>query len=775
MLFLNDTFTGEADNTNLVAHTGEVGASWTDWIAAPTAAKISAAGRLWPNASGYCTASGVPSSPDYSVFAEVEYLGGGLTGPSVGIAARMDTNATISNYVVRFVASAAQLILYRVDAGAGTQLGSVADITIPTLGGGFKVLELRVSGSSISVWWDGVQVISVTDANITRIGRAGVRTVGTGSATTGLQISRVYAIDTTPSDTITGTDQPSRKVYQRTGSTAAVTLAGTYTGTPAKVQVRVEAFADAATVLDWTDATFGAGTFTLAATLPQGGWYRLLARTVDGSNATLATWSGSNRFGVGLILAIAGQSNAIGYGDADYTTPADTVSICTAGTWGLATEPIVSGRRANSGVPCANALATALGIPVGLVCPDQLAALVGVDGTVWGFRGTTHTDPATKYGVLLTAINQAGGKIEAIIWSQGASDAINGQSTAAYLAAMDTLRTWLDEDTGRTVKWITSTVGRTVLAGSWDAGYNAVRAAHQTWDDGTNRLNAADTIDYPIINGDLVGGYTSHYGGASMRRRGRQEARALLSTLGLATSYGAPRITAAQFTTAARTAIRITISHRGGTTLTPATAIPGFTVADTVGPMTIASAVRETGTTLLITLAVAAVGATTLGYLLGQNPAGPTGLLTDDQADPVAVRALPIPITVAAAAPIYTAPTLRGIAARDRESHLASPMGLAEDIVYIPSTGAEIPARGIWTGLRPSDALMRNGIGAQASWNQSILVIALSLAPTLTRADRFRRVATGETWDIEQTELLTGVGWRVHLSLATEETVGSVR
>jgi len=636
--FVDDTFTGAADNDNLTSHVGETGATWTMWSGAATVAKLTAAGTMWPNGSGFANASGTPANADYSVFGEVADLGGARGAEVIGLLGRSEEGATINNYTVRFVASASQLILFRVVAGAGTQIGATATITLPSAGN-MKLLELRMTGTTIEVYYDGAQVITGTDTQWSAKSKAGVRVNGTGSLTTGLHFRRVYAVDSV-SESVTVTDKVSRSVIQRTvgGTSKSVTLSGIFVGSPVSVQVRVEGYDSAATVVDWTTATLGSGTFTAAVTVPQGGWYRFKARSLDGSQVVLATSDGTNRWGVGINIAVAGQSNAIGFGDTVGTTPSDTVSYFNGTIWVLATEPLILG--AGSGVPCANELAADIGVPIGIVMPNILAALIGdEDGTNWNFRNeSNHSDTLTVYGDLLTDILAASG-IEFIIWSQGATDAVNGETKAGYIAAMDSLHSFMAEDVGD-VTWIVSTVGRTLSAGSFDTGYNSIRAAHQEWDNGDDQLNISDTMDYAIINPDMIGGNTSHYGGASMQRRGIQEAIGIEYSLGLVTRYGAPRILGFFFTNDARTAIRVSITHTGGTDFTPTTGILGFVVTDTVGAKTISSAERESASAILLTLSTACVGATTATYLAGKNPSGPTGLVVDNQTEFVALRTL---------------------------------------------------------------------------------------------------------------------------------------
>jgi hypothetical protein len=55
-------------------------------------------------------------------------------------------------------------------------------------------------------------------------------------------------------------------------------------------------------------------------------------RMMQPLRATIATATGSNRLGVGIVFALAGRSNAIGHGDNVFTTANDTVSFLSGGS-----------------------------------------------------------------------------------------------------------------------------------------------------------------------------------------------------------------------------------------------------------------------------------------------------------------------------------------------------------------------------------------------------------------------------------------------------------
>lgn len=185
-IFVNDTFSGQVDNDNLTDHTGEVGASWTAQLGNPTFAKMTAAGRVWPNGFDFFLASGLPTKPDYSVIATAFQLSA-HAGETVRLLARFIAGNPANGYLARFVASTAQVGIFKIVAGVSTQLGSLATVTLPTIGGAGKQMEFRLLGSRLKLIYDGVEVVSVTDTSYTDAGRVGLGTNGATGPAAGLQ------------------------------------------------------------------------------------------------------------------------------------------------------------------------------------------------------------------------------------------------------------------------------------------------------------------------------------------------------------------------------------------------------------------------------------------------------------------------------------------------------------------------------------------------------------------------------------------------------------
>ena len=106
------------------------------------------------------------------------------------------------------------------------------------------------------------------------------------------------------------------------GTTKSVTVSGTYSNMDwSRVEARVLRHGTDTAVVDWTtiDPTPEGGTFSGDLTVPQGGWYRVEVRALDGSGSVIGSSRGTNKWGVGMIILVIGQSNMSGRGRPPFT------------------------------------------------------------------------------------------------------------------------------------------------------------------------------------------------------------------------------------------------------------------------------------------------------------------------------------------------------------------------------------------------------------------------------------------------------------------------
>ena len=124
--------------------------------------------------------------------------------------------------------------------------------------------------------------------------------------------------------TIAVSDFADYRVFQRDigGTSKSVTVGGTYSNMDwDHVEARVLRDGSNTAVVDWTtiDSTPGGGTFSGVLSVPQGGWYNVEVRALDGEGSVIGSSRGTNKWGVGMIILVIGQSNMSGRGQPPYT------------------------------------------------------------------------------------------------------------------------------------------------------------------------------------------------------------------------------------------------------------------------------------------------------------------------------------------------------------------------------------------------------------------------------------------------------------------------
>lgn len=175
--FLSDTFT-DTNGTELDAHTGETGATWTK-IVGDAAADLAINGNRIYLAGGtekIYTASGSPASADYEVRANVDFLTtvGSLL---IGIVGRCDGTGA-NRYQLRLQGFDDLLTLGKVVGASSSDLGSVAWTQAD------HEIALVMDGDQISAEVNGSTVIGpVTDTGVTAAGKAGVYGFGDAGGT----------------------------------------------------------------------------------------------------------------------------------------------------------------------------------------------------------------------------------------------------------------------------------------------------------------------------------------------------------------------------------------------------------------------------------------------------------------------------------------------------------------------------------------------------------------------------------------------------------------
>lgn len=317
-----------------------------------------------------------------------------------------------------------------------------------------------------------------------------------------------------------------KQVLQREQNTTSkkVAVSGKYYGqVPSSVEIQTYKWrasgAVGALVSDYKPVSgllCSGGSWSGEIVIDQGGWNRARPRSKDANGAVLATGLyTNNRWGVGINIAITGQSNGYklfqDFGSAD--SDDDLTASFIAGAWGD-----VTGEGA---IALANKVSTETGLPVGI----WNYAVSGAGLVYDAGSGEWQSQSANKPWPLLQAgIQAAGSDLEYIVWQGCEADAENASFDA------DTLKTGFDTLYGRilaetprttaTLPFITSMLGP--LNDGTAARVSAIRTAIKEWSEETDGAELGGSL----LDGTLVDSY--HFGGTTYEHNGLRLAQTIL-------------------------------------------------------------------------------------------------------------------------------------------------------------------------------------------------------------------------------------------------------
>ncbi len=453
-------------------------------------------------------------------------------------------------------------------------------------------------------------------------------------------------------------DFPNYRVFQRTigGASKSISITGTCSNANwSRIDARIVRQSGGAPVVDWTtiDSTPSAGTFSGSLTVPQGGWYRIEVRACDSLGRVVSAASSANKWGVGMIILCIGQSNMVGRAAPPYTTASDLAALYSnAGVWEHLADPWDRGSPAGaidgdsdvggSMIPAlANALLQTYSFPIAFVpCARNGSPLYVRPGNYgWSYRNpSNHYDTSTLYGQSITKAQNAGG-VELIVMHQGERDLLDGRSEAQYEADFATMIGNYRQDLRPGIPIFICQLG-TVGLGS-DSGVVGIRNAQRDLDNGTNVLMGATAMD-------LARSDEWHYTGPSLNVLGGRLANATKYYFGNSSYYRGPSISSARFSDGNRNQVIVTLSHRGGTDISPASGITGFEVFDNGSPVGITSAVRHSSNAVRLALShsISSSHTATLRYLYGMTP-NVSGLVRDNSPLALPLENTAAPITIA--------------------------------------------------------------------------------------------------------------------------------
>jgi hypothetical protein len=433
-----------------------------------------------------------------------------------------------------------------------------------------------------------------------------------------------------PTVMVTLTEPIEQRVYQRVGTAKTIDFAGTYTGTVSAIEARiVTADLSLTPVTAWEtlDATPSDGTFAGTLSVPQGGWYKVQWRASGEGTASTTV----NKFGVGLVLAVLGQSNAAGMqssssggnypsGDPRVVryiggaylrsgTIADSFPPNTSYSVHKSSSFVAPDQRGDGQSHLVNLISAGLNLPVCVINRAVSASYIAS----WMAGQVNWTAFANDLAA-------AGGDCEATFWLQGENDA-GGMSTSVMKLRLADLHGQLKAVTGRNDSQFhfgPVSLGVGAYNGSTEGEFGNMRAAHVEY--GNTALGAFfGTSAHDQRTGDGV-----HMQALSYAHIGKRWAKSLLARFGIGNSGAGPRITGA---TRSGLNVTLVITHAGGTALTDGAggtsgaALTGFEFKDVgASGAIIAYTTAISGNAIICTLASAPTGALTVSYAMMNNP-----------------------------------------------------------------------------------------------------------------------------------------------------------
>jgi len=424
------------------------------------------------------------------------------------------------------------------------------------------------------------------------------------------------------------------QVFQRgADGTAQIELSGVFTPDPnlaSGVACTVEARAvregdgrPPRPECDWREAAMDGRTWKITLTgVPTGGLYKIDTRLRQGNDPWRLTGDKVLHVAVGDLWALAGQSNAAGYGHGPVE---DAPCLCVHAfgadlRWKLATHPLHDTTRTahpvnrDSGwvdhspwLAFGRQIFGATGVPVGLLP----VALGGSPLSAW--------DPGEAspvlYANMMDVIRRVGGRIAGMAWYQGESDA-GPQLGPSYAKRFERFVATMRGELGQPdLPVITVQLNR--VEGSFvvmtERSWGIVREAQRQVARTMGNVAVVPSLDLPL--NDCV--HTSAAGNVIL---GERCAKAALGMVyGQKLNYRAPEIARASFAAGDRATVILEFENVVGWLTPHAFPTPEFTVEDETGEVPI-SEVEVAGIRVTLKLARPASGATKVHGAVSPDP-----------------------------------------------------------------------------------------------------------------------------------------------------------
>ncbi len=582
--------------------------------------------------------------------ATVPATGTTLTGPSTGSVGVASSNFTVGVTPVGGAITGTLVVTPSSGGAGGTFTPSTVSLTTGSPTATFTYTPAIAS----------VQSISITDS---------------GGLTDATPITHTV----TAAGTVNITTPTNGRIHQRAGTAGTIAVAGSYTGTPSGIEARLvlDGTSTVVSTFDWTtkDAAPSGGAFSFSFTgVPQGGWYNVQVRFTNDiiANAT------SGKVGVGALYALVGQSNAWYWFRSRSTATAPNALVRTYGNIGTWAAPDTAAMSAS--IAFGNAMATALNIPIGLLDYPKDSGAISFWVPVSGTQNRNFTN----------AVAALDGKIEAAIWIQGENDAVLGRTQAQYYADLGTLfADWRTQFSQAALPVIVPTLGNATSGLYTDAQAQAIVEA-QIQKSGDTAIYRLDRRDLPLLD-------TVHPTSAGFATLGARAAHVAKFLAGSASYYRGPSIASATSGTA--TTVDVAITHRGGTDITPSSAITGFRLTDASGSVPISSAARIAANSIRLTLGRGIAATPVLDYMYGVNPVV-TGAVFDNSTAVLPLESITgVSVSISTVTGVSVSPSTAIVAGTNTQQFTATVTGTgtpSQAVTWTASSGS-ISGLGLFT------------------------------------------------------------------------------
>ncbi len=276
-----------------------------------------------------------------------------------------------------------------------------------------------------------------------------------------------------------------------------------------------------------------AAAFSAPIEVPAGGWHRLEARAVRDGRVIAET--ATERFGVGEVFLVAGQSNSANHGEERQTPASGRVVAFDGQRWQPAADPQpgASGGGGSFMPPLGDALVKRLGVPVGFIAcgigstsvrewlpaGQPFARPPTLTGRVRQLPDGAWESKGEAFSMLVARMKQAGPQgIRAVLWHQGESDANQPDPArtlpgADYRKCLGIIIRKSRRESGLEAPWFVAQASYHVPGEESSPDLRAAQAA--LWKEGI----ALEGPDTDALKGDLreADGQGVHFSGKGLR------------------------------------------------------------------------------------------------------------------------------------------------------------------------------------------------------------------------------------------------------------------